>query len=803
MRLFIAVASGLMSLLLALNLNAQIQVNTKQQLTEDLATSLDILTPLPTENRRNIDIDPAIKQYDLLRLDPEMLATLKAAKTEQLRLEIPAGDRTYALALSRTYPAADQMIVRYASGNTRGRPDLGLHYRGTLIGQPETHVALSLMDGELQGLIALADGTTLVLGPLTNQPRSTELVYLLYQDDPIFAEQDFECGTDDSGVPYSVDQLNYPGIQRSSTGNCVKVYFEVDYNIFQNKGANTAAYIVAAFNEVAALFAEINVNLSISELFIWDQFSPYGGSSSGTLLTQFQSERPSFNGDIAQLLSYSASGGIAVLSGLCHPISAARMSFSSIGSTFQSVPTYSWTIMVIAHELGHLLGSQHTHACVWNGNGTAIDGCAGFTEGSCGNPGVPQNGGSIMSYCHLTSAGINFNVGFGPQPGAAIFNFVDGSSCIHGNDCGGGPPPPPSDDSCSQYTTILEITLDNFGPETTWTLENEAQQVLHTGGPYPKKQAGVTKRDTFCLPEACYVLRINDEHEDGLCCDYGLGGYRIIGPDNQLIAVGDTFSNVEVIDFCLPEGNPPIGSDTCINVNFNDYEILSYGQTQDAGTHAVQADGNQLFIRDNAWKAIELPYLVTEDTYVAFEFRSTIEGEIHGIGFDDNEAISPNFTFRVHGTQAWGIGDFDTYAVDGQWQSFTIPVGDYMTGEALYLFFCADHDLGLRNGNSYFRNVRVYENAPCEEPTVPNLQGITVPNNTLAIAPNPAAQSLQFAPSVAGRYQIVSGTGQVLMSGQTAAGRQEISIQTLPQGTYLLRYINEDGTEITERFIKL
>ena len=41
-----------------------------------------------------------------------------------------------------------------------------------------------------------------------------------------------------------------------------------------------------------------------------------------------------------------------------------------------TVPTYSWNVMVITHEMGHLMGSNHTHACVWNGNNTAIDGCA-------------------------------------------------------------------------------------------------------------------------------------------------------------------------------------------------------------------------------------------------------------------------------------------------------------------------------------------------------------------------------------------------------------------------------------------
>jgi hypothetical protein len=83
----------------------------------------------------------------------------------------------------------------------------------------------------------------------------------------------------------------------------------------------------------------------------------------------------------------------------------------------------------VAHEMGHSFGSRHTHACVWNGNNTAIDGCgpaAGYGyEGSCSGAPIPSIGGTIMSYCHLTSTGINFNNGFGHRFDVAIHGVVD------------------------------------------------------------------------------------------------------------------------------------------------------------------------------------------------------------------------------------------------------------------------------------------------------------------------------------------------------------------------------------------
>ncbi|MBK6342034.1 MAG: fibronectin type III domain-containing protein [Flavobacteriales bacterium] len=101
----------------------------------------------------------------------------------------------------------------------------------------------------------------------------------------------------------------------------------------------------------------------------------------------------------------------------------------------QNVPTYSWSVNVVTHELGHNLGSPHTHGCVWNGNNTAIDGCgpaAGYGEGICASGPLPPAGvgGTIMSYCHLVSSGVNFANGFGPQPAALILGSVNNASCL-------------------------------------------------------------------------------------------------------------------------------------------------------------------------------------------------------------------------------------------------------------------------------------------------------------------------------------------------------------------------------------
>lgn len=144
-------------------------------------------------------------------------------------------------------------------------------------------------------------------------------------------------------------------------------------------------------------------------------------------------------------------------------------------------------------------------------------------------------------------------------------------------------------------------------------------------------------------------------------------------------------------------------------VDFNNHAIDSYGGWQDQGQHSVQDNGGTLFIRNNAWKSIAYNVTVTPETVLEFEFFSDKQGEIHGIGLDDDAQLSSGFTFRVYGDQDnWGIGDYDDYSPSEGWKSYSIPVGQFYTGAFNRMVFVTDHDGNPGNGRSKFRNVRVY-----------------------------------------------------------------------------------------------
>ncbi len=753
-------------------------------------------------------LDTELEDYQLFDLNTEVLQELLAKSPEGFTFVLPSekGQATK-IDLVRVNLFSDGPMVKESGTNAYAAVKDGIHYRGVVRGSNGSIAAISLFDNEVMGVFASPTTGNTVLGKVENAEKDGENHYVLYRDHSLRQKGQLLCSTPDDGPDYAAEDL-LDRLENRNTGDCVKIYFEVDNDIFLQKGSTAAvtAYVTGLFNQVAALYAAESVNLIISEIYVWTTASPYQGTSSSTLLTQFQNTRTSFNGNLGQLLSYKASGGIAVLNGLCHPYNYARMSFASIGSAYSVVPTYSWTVMVVSHELGHLLGSHHTHACVWNGNNTAIDGCAGGTEGGCANPGNPSGGGTIMSYCHLTSVGINLTKGFGLQPGTVIRNRVAASTCTQacstGGGTGGGNPPA---GACTNNTVYLTLVLDDYGPETSWSLKNSANTELFSGGPYPKGIAGTTILDTFCLPNGCYNFTIMDSYGDGICCSFGNGSYLLKDAAGHNLASGGSFGNDEMKELCLPYQPGGGGNSNCMTISdFTNVPILSFGGNQDGGSHTLLNNGTVLRIQNNAWKAIALNYDVKPNTVIEFDFGSTLEGDIHGIGFEEDNLISFNRTFKLHGTQAWGITNYDNYPGGNIWKTYTIPIGQFYTGSFNKLFFTSDHDVSPYNGNSFYRNIKIYDGTACN-----NLDGGDTTEmlpesgpDAVLVYPNPAQSSIQVRYNMqesgeTASLSIFNATGQLVqtrsISNLKGEQLEQIDIHNLPQGAYFLKISSDQG----------
>ncbi len=148
------------------------------------------------------------------------------------------------------------------------------------------------------------------------------------------------------------------------------------------------------------------------------------------------------------------------------------------------------------------------------------------------------------------------------------------------------------------------------------------------------------------------------------------------------------------------------GPSTCEALNFNDFAITAFSNQDSAGDYTVTNGGSGLSLQNNSWKYIALDYTVTSATVIEFDFSSTVQGEIHGIGFENDNTLTPERYFKIHGTQNYGVTNYDNYSSGTR--RYVIPVGSFYTGAMDRLVFVNDNDAG--SGNiSVFSNVKIYE----------------------------------------------------------------------------------------------
>lgn len=564
---------------------------------------------------------------------------------------------------------------------------------------------------------------------------------------------------------------------------CVNVRAEVAYDIFQRLGSNTLAETEALLSEVSALYADNGITLTF-DIHVWETPSPYTGVTSGDFLTSFRNNALPHQSDLAILLSTQASGGIAWVNTQCNRNYG--YSFASIRLSHEPYPAYSWDVMVIAHELGHNLGSPHTHACVWNGNNTAIDGCAGFTEGNCDNPGSPSNGGTVMSYCHFTT-GIDFRQGFGPQPLALMKNRIASAACA---ECDDTPPPPVE---CENHEVVIEIMPDAYPMEIRYELATDNGEILASGGPWVKDQRWVIQTDSLCLEDGCYRFVIRDV--DGLSGQPGGDGGWYLNNGENTLGSGIDFTDSVVVNFCL--GDITTG---CQDILFADLESFS---TQDYGYAEILNDGEKMYIQGNAWKVMPFPYDVTPNTILSFDFKNVIEGEIQGICFaPSTQSIYPLHTIRIAGTQQWGYGGYDDDIVTTGFRHYDIAIGQYyqqqgLLGEYPYFAIINDMDGHPRNAEAYWKAVTICEGDPNDLPPLPSAISIgqepeieevitglnaEVYGKKQGLYPNPAKDTVHLPYEV--QYQVFPMVGKRLLHGYG----KSIDVSTLKPGMYAVVY---------------
>jgi len=151
--------------------------------------------------------------------------------------------------------------------------------------------------------------------------------------------------------------------------------------------------------------------------------------------------------------------------------------------------------------------------------------------------------------------------------------------------------------------------------------------------------------------------------------------------------------------------NFEIGNYDSVLVNGLPATIGSYSAAQDSGTAKVSKDQSSVELDSNSWKTINISKVIDKNTVLNVDFKSDVEGEIHGIGFLNGEDSLETTFFQLDGSQTLGIQNLNgLYQTGSGFDTYSIPVGQHFTGEFDQIVLITDDDAEL-GASSVFDNL--------------------------------------------------------------------------------------------------
>lgn len=410
--------------------------------TADMRT---ILRPNPKASEL-AQVSGYLRTFDLQHDAAQDVFGAAPARLTLTNVELPGKpDATVELRKTRAvYDATTKFYTMTKQGKREFKVRPITSYVGVIKGVEGSRVSLHYSDGDLTGVIEDASGYRVVVSQdMDGKARATSTPHLLADEQAAYGGNimsKFLCGNEgiaEDQVKLARDMHARPAkpmymLQDDDMRELkLAVVLREDVDSVMKRRGNTDEQIAQYFAKIIACVnqayeQEFNTTIYVPYFlkFTEDEPSPYfsNGREPGNLLEEFSQDWSSNYSDVTRDAAHlfalirpaggSYVGGIAYRGTLCDRAFRGGYAVSTVWTNqeFPARPTvanaFVWDHFVIAHELGHNVGSPHTHNCFWTPK--PVDTCqlkedntdACYSSTQLGRVVRP---GTIMSYCHLVN----------------------------------------------------------------------------------------------------------------------------------------------------------------------------------------------------------------------------------------------------------------------------------------------------------------------------------------------------------------------------------------------------------------
>jgi hypothetical protein len=372
----------------------------------------------------------------VVAVNPQAYAVAVATPEDAVQrqvLPMPGGPVTVVVNRFEVFDNATIVNLITANGPVRFVPQKQLLLRGRVEGHPNSRVVLAVLPDQVYGTITI-NGRQLYVQPFDRVGGTS----IAFAAENAKHPAPWTCGQEDlkDQPPIPPMPPTQPGKkggadQQQRLIRTLPLAIEGDYDMFLDHGQNAAKAVAYAEAVTAAAsdiyFRDVDAKLRVKQFELWTVNDPYTSITSSGMLTQFRDRWRSLHGAIDRAVAVLLSGvnnigGIAYVNVLC----SKQNGYAVVGlnnNVNYPATGYVWDTDVMAHELGHNIGSLHTHSCSW---APPIDSCYAAENGNC-FAGTKPVRGTIMSYCHLTNMGTSLE--FHPRVVSLFNTRINNASC--------------------------------------------------------------------------------------------------------------------------------------------------------------------------------------------------------------------------------------------------------------------------------------------------------------------------------------------------------------------------------------